>query len=142
VGLRSERDGEILQAWVVRDQEHGACPLWQFAETRQQLVGARGIQSVLDLDHVVSERGADQLQRLARTLGRRAEDELELDPLAAQMRGQLLACLPSPRCKWPFVVGEPGLVPARLRVAQEVQVSHRRQSDHDAGDAGDFLTSA
>src|SRR5262249_11055646 len=62
-----------------------------------------------------------ELERLARARGRRAEDELGLDAEGAEMLGDSLRVAPAARRERPLVIRESRIVPARLRVPEEVE---------------------
>jgi len=102
-----------------------------------------------------TERGSDQLERLARPLRRGAEDKLRLDSEPDEVPCDPLYI---PEASWrqrPLIVGQGWVGPARLGMPQQVQGVHRRlvlplQSDRRAepiativgSDSGDLTSTA
>ncbi len=65
------------------DHQHGLDVVGHQADAREELIRGGSVQLVLDDDGRAAERRPQELERLARSRGGRAEHELRLDPLPA-----------------------------------------------------------
>ncbi len=119
-----EGEREHLHPGVVADQHHGPDIVRSAAQALEQLIAARPVHLALDLDRRRPERRLDPLQRLARTSRRRAQHQLWLDPLLAQVPGKHLRRAAPTAGERAVVIERAGL-PARLRVPQQVDEPHR-----------------
>src|SRR5437660_325130 len=123
--VAGQQDDELLEAGVVADDHRPLDRVGQPAQAVEQLARPRPVQLLLDLDvHVVAELDADQLQRLPRAGGGRAEDEVGADLLLAQVHGEAARRLPSARGQRPVAVGLAVRRPARLGVAEQRDLPH------------------
>jgi hypothetical protein len=123
--VAGELQREILDPGVVADQHRRLDLVGDAVEHREQLSGGRGVELGLDA-HLDLGREPDPLQRLTRALRGRAQHQPGRDALGAHALADRLRGAPPALRQRPVVVGEPRLVPARLRVAEEKQPLHDR----------------
>ena len=107
------------------DQHHGLDRVGNAPQPPEQCGCVRGVEVALDQNGGRAQGRLDPLERLARPSRRGAQDELRLDAVVAQVAGDRLRRAAAAAGEWAIVVGEAGVLPARLRVAQEVEVLHR-----------------
>jgi hypothetical protein len=108
----------------VADHHHRRCLVGQLVDALEQLGSARTVESGLDeqLD-IVAEGRRDRLEGLARPPGGRAQHERrELSQLAQVLTDEQRGA-PAARRERTVVVGTGRVVPARLRVPKQRQVS-------------------
>ena len=99
------------------DYEHRAHAVVHLPQPFDQGVEARAVEIVLEQDlHVARQHGQECSERLPRADGRRAEDEVGRDALAADVIGDAGGRLLPARRERALVVGEALVVPARLCV--------------------------
>jgi hypothetical protein len=125
---------EVLQCGVVADEHHGSQGVRDAPESREQRRGIPAIELRLDFDFGVLQRRSDPFQRLERPPCGGAEHELRRDARFGDMPRHRLRRPPPARSERTIAIRQTRLLPARLRVTQQVQAPHRaRRMPHRGG---------
>ena len=126
LAARREVHGQVLEPRIVADHHDRPDRLGEPAEKLEDVIGSRRIDARLDLDQCVAERRPHMIERLPGTHRRRAEHQIGPNVLIAEVLLHPRGGTDPPRRERPVVIGELSVVPARLRVAQEVERAHRQ----------------
>ncbi len=112
------------QPGVVPDEHRFTGLVRQRTHTFEQDAGRRVVERGLDEHARRAERRQHSLERVARTHGGRAENEVGPHVVSVQPAAHALGRPHTPRAQWSRVVGERRFGPARFRVPQQVQAPH------------------
>src|ERR687898_437574 len=128
-GRRSgEVERELLDCRVVSDEHHRGDVIRHAVQALEQHVGARAVELGLVSYGHRPERRLKPLERFACAPRGRAQHELGRDVMLAQVARDRAGGAPAPARERPFVIGQLGLLPAGLRVAQQVEtLAHARR---------------
>ena len=128
--VAGEKAHQLLQPRVVADHHHRGDGRGDRVEAREQIRGRRAVELGLDADGAASEGRLDARERLPRALRRGAEHQLGLDARLAEVTADRLGRAPAPAGERAVVIGERRLLPARLRVTQEIEapLAHGRHA--------------
>ncbi len=110
--------GQVLKGRVVPDQQDRVDLVTHVPQTVQELVRRGAVELGLDLNLA---GGRDQVKCLARPERGRAEHQRDRDLLAPQVSADPLRRFAPAWRQRAIVIGEPRVVPARLRMAQYQQ---------------------
>lgn len=104
------------------DHQHGSHFLIDNSESFEQLVGRSSVEARLDVDRSVMgpDGGGYGRKRVSSAGSRGANYEVRADGRPSEMVRQLLGRSTTPRGQRPVMVVNGGVIPARLRVTQEV----------------------
>ena len=120
-----EQRRELVEAGVVTDQQHAFEVRSHDAEALEEIVGPRVIEPAFDLHLGCAQRRSDEIERRTRSYRSRAQHEVGTHLVLGRPLPHALARLAAPRGERAIVIGEPGLVPARLEVTEEPESLHR-----------------
>ena len=119
--VAGEKARQLLQSRVVADHHHRPDGRRNLVEACEQIGGPRTVELGFDAYRASSECRLDALECLPRAPRRGAQHQLGLDALLAKVTADRLGRTPAPARERAIVIGEPRLLPARLRVTQEIE---------------------
>ena len=116
---------EILHRRVMTHEQHRGHVGGDAAQPIEEDVRVEGVQVGLDADlDLGAERGQHPAERLACSQGRRAQDELRMDALSAEVVPDPIGCPLTAGCERAILVAQTRIAPARLGVTQQPE-AHR-----------------